>query len=331
MTPKYYVYMYRDPRQGKDFQPIYVGQGLAGSRRAYFHWEHPKRCNKIFRNVLAAIASANLLPLIEILFTTDERSEVITAEIALIAQYGRRDLGTGSLCNCTSGGDGAVGHPWSPEQRQKIMAKLMQDTQREASRQRLLDRWQKPGYRTAHLNRVKANLSMPGYRAKLRAAIIASRTEDVRQAIGEGARRNWENPYYREKVLAAQAEGNAAPEAKARRGESTRRGWANAETRRKRTAGIGAAKRTPEAKAEVARKSREYYADEARRAEAGAFASAYNTPEVRAAKAAALKARWADPVWRAQREFDKKELQELKLIRSALHARRAGLTTRVNA
>lgn len=60
---KFYVYVYRDPRPGKNRQPIYVGKGIGD--RAELHWRW--RCaNPFLAQVLGKIRGAGLAPTIEI-------------------------------------------------------------------------------------------------------------------------------------------------------------------------------------------------------------------------------------------------------------------------
>ena len=57
---------------------------------------------------------------IEILYKNLTWKEACKLEINLITEYGRRDLGTGCLCNLTNGGDGVNGVIVSDETRAKL-------------------------------------------------------------------------------------------------------------------------------------------------------------------------------------------------------------------
>lgn len=57
---------------------------------------------------------------VEILMESDDYETVKKLEIALVAQYGRRDLGKGELVNLTDGGDGSLGYKPTKETCQKL-------------------------------------------------------------------------------------------------------------------------------------------------------------------------------------------------------------------
>ena len=101
----FYVYTYLR----EDGTPYYVGKGSGD--RAYKKWgkgiKPPREESRI------VIIEDNL----------DEQT-AFNLEIELIAQYGRKDLGTGILHNKTTGGEGSSGHKikgwtWSDESKAK--------------------------------------------------------------------------------------------------------------------------------------------------------------------------------------------------------------------
>lgn len=109
----FYVYVYRDPRPGKDDCPIYVGKGKRATGRLKRHWQEtvkgiPHR-NVVFRRVLDKINNDGLKPSIKIAkwFRNEERA--FAYEQKLIKRFGRRCDKTGTLCNLTDGGEGACG------------------------------------------------------------------------------------------------------------------------------------------------------------------------------------------------------------------------------
>lgn len=96
----YYVYAYIR----EDGTPYYIGKGK--NDRAWQKYSH-------------TVAVPKDLSRIQILQEHLLESEALDLEIQLIAQYGRKDLGTGILRNRTNGGDGTSGHINSPETRQR--------------------------------------------------------------------------------------------------------------------------------------------------------------------------------------------------------------------
>lgn len=294
---KFYVYVYLDPRPGKGLQPIYVGKGTVDLDRASYHWE--RRCvNPFLQSVLDKIRAAGLVPQITIAAYMEDEDEAFAMERDLIAQYGRRDLRTGSLCNLTEGGQGTAGLKYSEERLRKKRKQCSTPEWREMMTKIIKQAWQNPEHRARILesqNKLKAD---PAHRAKLRAAILKSRTEQVRNKISVAMRTNWESEDYRAKQAASRAEAHARPEEKARKSNASKKVWT--EHRDKISLAIKTAKSTPERRAEASKKSRAYYENEEARKAAGEYSRAYNTPEVRAAKAELLRQRWADPEFRAK-------------------------------
>jgi hypothetical protein len=296
-TPgKFYVYVYLDPRPGKGLQPIYVGKGTVDLDRASDHWE--RRCvNPFLQRVLDKIRAAGLVPQITIAAYMDSENEAFAMECDLIAEYGRRDLRTGSLCNLTSGGQGTAGRKWTEEQRKRFFSSLTPEWKALVSEIRKT-LWQKPEYRKKQIAKIHKNAADPAHRAKLRAAILKSRTEEVRNRISVVMRENWQSEEYRAKQAASRAEAHARPEEKSRKSAASKKVWT--QHRDKISLAIRTAKSTPERRAEASKKSKAYYESEDARKAAGEYAKAYNTPEVRAAKAELLRQRWADPEFKAK-------------------------------
>lgn len=295
----FYVYMYMDPRPSKNLMPIYVGKGTAANDRAQDHWERPSLCrNRLLKRTLDKIRAAGLEPVITIVDEFDDESDAFAFEVELIAKYGRRDLGTGPLCNLTKGGEGGAGQVYTEERRERLRSAMLAPQMVETNRQRMLLAWQDPEFRQKITTRSRERLAEPEVRARMRAAIIASQTEEVRAKISAVARRCWESEEYREKWAAAKKLAHARPEEKARKSKATERLWAAKGD--KMRAAIKAGKSSAEHRAEVGRKARQYYESEEARRQSAEFARAYNTPEVKAEKSRLLKERWADPVWRAQ-------------------------------
>jgi hypothetical protein len=294
---KFYVYVYLDPRPGKGLQPIYVGKGTVDLDRASYHWE--RRCiNPFLQRVLDKIRAAGLVPQITIAAYMENEDEAFAMERDLIAEYGRRDLRTGSLCNLTEGGQGTAGLKYSEERLRKKREQCSTPEWREMMTKIIKKAWQNPEHRARILESQSRLKTDPAHRAKLRAAILKSRTEEVRNRISVVMREAWQSEDYRAKQAASRAEAHARPEEKTRKSKATKRLWT--EKGDSIRLAIKAARSTPEQRAQTSERSRAYYENEEARKAAGEYAKAYNTPEVRAAKAELLRQRWADPEFRAK-------------------------------
>lgn len=200
----FYVYVYKDPRPTKNLQVVYVGKGTGDRDTA--HWTR-KSHNKPFQDFLSHLRQRGLEPICERVFETEVEQEAFDEEIRLIALYGRRDKGAGSLFNRTDGGEGVVGH-----------AKT--DAEREADRQNSLVNWKNPAYVEKVRARQKAVQGTPEQRAKksenskklweekrdkITAGIKRGRsTDESRTKTSQRSKEMWENPEYAE----AQAERN---------------------------------------------------------------------------------------------------------------------------
>lgn len=109
----FYVYLYLDPRNGEVF---YVGKGRGARSTHHVRW---KTRNAGMSIRLADLRTAALDPIISVAACANE-SEAFRRERELIAAFGRRDQGTGTLLNKTSGGQGPSGMRHSEEARAKM-------------------------------------------------------------------------------------------------------------------------------------------------------------------------------------------------------------------
>ena len=85
-------------------QIFYVGIGTL-EKRAYSKYNR----NKHWKHIVDKVGYT-----VEIIAEVDSWEEACELEQFLIQEYGRRDLGTGTLCNLTDGGDGSLRRePWN--------------------------------------------------------------------------------------------------------------------------------------------------------------------------------------------------------------------------
>lgn len=100
----FYVYTYTVPGEEK---PFYVGKGRGDRSRYHLRPTMLRRGKTLLYHKLRKMLAAGIEPLIEVVRDGLTEHEAFEIERSLIAQYGRRSLGTGVLCNLTDGGDGA--------------------------------------------------------------------------------------------------------------------------------------------------------------------------------------------------------------------------------
>jgi hypothetical protein len=153
---KFYVYILRDPRPGKNLQPIYVGKGK--NARARDHWRRADdHKNTFLRQILTKIKKLGLEPTIEIVRHFEIEAEAFQLEIELIAKYGRRDLDIGTLCNLTDGGEGATNSlAWNnPEFRKAHTERMRKQNADPANAERMRKRHADPEFAQAHAERAR--------------------------------------------------------------------------------------------------------------------------------------------------------------------------------
>ena len=109
----YYVYMYLD----LDNVPFYIGKGK-GKRYYVSGHLHKNNTNFFLKNKIRKVGTKNVK--IHFLHENITEEEAFRQEKYWIKYYGRRDLGTGTLCNLTDGGEGESGRIFSDEHKQKI-------------------------------------------------------------------------------------------------------------------------------------------------------------------------------------------------------------------
>jgi hypothetical protein len=198
----YYVYVYRDPRPGKNCEPIYVGKGKG--RRAYSHWKR-ETGNPHLRNKLAKIRAAGLEPVIEIVQRFEDEKSALRYEKQLVKKYGRVDLGTGTLCNWTDGGEAPVN--FGPVLKGKISAATKQaytDSELRARNNAAI----KQAYADPEV-RARCNVANKQTWADLerRARLSATLKQvwadpEVRARMSERMKQLWADPKHRERTIA---------------------------------------------------------------------------------------------------------------------------------
>lgn len=200
----FYVYVYRDPRPSKNLQPVYVGKGTGD--RDLSHWSKGSH-NKPFQDFLSHIKRRGLVALCERVFETPDEAAAFAKEIELIALYGRRNLGTGTLFNLTDGGEGATGAVRSDEEKAHLRAES-------------LDKWQRPDYRAKVVAAQKAVQGTPESRAL--------KSENSAQA--------WADPEIRQKRQTGIKRGRGTAESKAKTSAQAKAQWSDPEYAAKQTA-----------------------------------------------------------------------------------------------
>jgi hypothetical protein len=235
----FYVYVYRDPRETKNNQPVYVGKGTGD--RDLSHWSRGSH-SKPLQDFLSHLRAAGLKPLVSRVLETTDEAEAFAKEIELISLYGRRNLKLGPLFNLTDGGEGGSGavrttahkavdskfsieHWQNPDYRAKVVrAQTIAQGTPEARTAKALastGAWATPEVRSKRQKGIKqarntaeskaktsmqakAQWSDPEYAAKQTAnnKEIANRTE-VKAAKAAATKLMWADPIWREKMLAA--------------------------------------------------------------------------------------------------------------------------------
>jgi hypothetical protein len=105
------AYLYRHIRLDKDV-PFYIGIGIDSS---YYRANSKKSRNDHWNKIVNKTDYE-----VEILFEHDDYDFIKEKEIEFIALHGRSDLGLGTLCNLTNGGDGCLGLVHSDEAKLKM-------------------------------------------------------------------------------------------------------------------------------------------------------------------------------------------------------------------
>jgi hypothetical protein len=115
MNNDYYVYVYFDPRTNPQI-PIYIGKGK-GKRDI----SHLQKCkNQMLRRKINNIKELGLHVVIKRIYENLTSDDACFLEKKEILKYGRIDIGNGTLCNFTDGGEGTEGRKCTSETRRKM-------------------------------------------------------------------------------------------------------------------------------------------------------------------------------------------------------------------
>ena len=111
---KFYIYKHIRPDTQEVF---YIGKGNTSKNSHVERYKTSSGRNKMWKSI---VAKNNGVFIPEIICYCDTEIEVNELEKQYIKKYGRRNLGLGTLCNLTDGGDGSVGIIVTEETRHKL-------------------------------------------------------------------------------------------------------------------------------------------------------------------------------------------------------------------
>ena len=218
---EFYVYEDRKPCG----EPFYVGKGN------HNRIANPHR-NRIHTNICRKYPDWRRV----VVFAGTEQ-ECFAEEVRLIALYGRRNTGTGSLVNLTDGGEGAAGmvHTDDAKKRVSISTKAAHA---------------RPDVKAKHAAAVKAALTRPEVRAKLSAASQAAHARpDFKAKQSAAMRAAMVRPEVKAKLSASSKAAHARPDVKAKHAAAVKAALARPDVKEKRSATIKAVHARPEVKA----------------------------------------------------------------------------------
>jgi len=231
----FYVYVYRDPRPLKKDQPVYVGKGTGD--RDISHWSKGSH-NKPFQDFISHLKQRGLVALCERVFETEVEAEAFAKEIELIALYGRRNTGTGTLFNRTDGGEGASGAVRSEAEKAHLSVEFGRIWKDPIYRAKIIAA-QKSVQGTDEARAMKSENSAqawadPEVRQKRQAGIKRSRnTTESKAKTSAQSKAQWSDPEYAAKQAANNHEIANRAEVKAAKAAAAKALWANPEWKAK--------------------------------------------------------------------------------------------------
>lgn len=207
----YYTYIYFDPRTTPP-TPIYVGKGHGGRDRHHLRETH----NPFLRAKIRKIKQAGLMPLVVRAEEGMSSDEASASEQALILKYGRADLGTGTLCNFTAGGEGTVGFRHRPET--KLLFSMQRKGKPQTPAQHSANCSRPP---QTEVTRAKRSAANKGHRRHTPEQIEAIRESNRTRGVSEETRSLWsrqrkgkvQSAAHIAKVVAAKRENEARRQA----------------------------------------------------------------------------------------------------------------------
>ncbi|CAN5576558.1 hypothetical protein BH10PSE14_BH10PSE14_06670 [soil metagenome] len=208
---KFYVYLYRDPRPGREMTPIYVGKGQAANDRANVHWRQRSH-NQSLNRVLNKIRKLDLVPVIEIVGRFQSEQDAFQCEIELISKFGRQTDRSGTLCNVALGGEGAVGVVHSALARKNMSDAAKQRPSRgsptaetiEKRRAKTKGRSRPPEHLAAARAARLGSKASPETREKLRNAHLGKTfSPETRAKLSARAKEQWERQRVKRRELAS--------------------------------------------------------------------------------------------------------------------------------
>jgi hypothetical protein len=186
----FYTYIYYDPSRNNE--PIYVGKGYAD--RAWDHFTRKHRHPFVQR--LQYMRKNNIFPVIGIYAGLEEEFAHLL-EMELIAKFGRKDLGKGTLLNLTDGGEGVKGLIQSKETIRKRVESTEYAPRTEEVRLKI-SRTKKENP-IVPWNKGKTGVQVYGPRPQHIRDLVAlkntgsKRTEETKQRMSESQKKRFDN------------------------------------------------------------------------------------------------------------------------------------------